>query len=97
MGLFKLIPDSNNSKYGSLEKIDSKSIDYEKDFENWLENSPCVLIDENDEDAIFWIGRQQTAPIGDTGKFPDLLGINSDGSLIIVELKKGKTPKGEKI
>jgi hypothetical protein len=93
MGLFKLIPDLDNSKTGSLEKIDSKSIDYEKDFENWLENSPCVLIDENDEDAIFWISRQQTAPIGDSGKFPDLLGINSDGSLVIVELKKGKTPR----
>jgi len=93
MGLFKLIPESDNSKCGSLERIDSKSVDYEKDFENWLEASPFVLIDENEEDAIFWISRQQIAPIGDTGKFPDLLGINSNGSLVIVELKKGRTPR----
>ena len=93
MGLFKLISESENSKLGTLERIDQKSVDYEKDFENWLENSPYVLIDENEEDAIFWIGRQQTAPIGDTGKFPDLLGINSAGNIVIVELKKGKTPR----
>jgi hypothetical protein len=40
-----------------------------------------------------WIGRQVTAIYDDRHKYPDLMGIDSEGNVIIVELKKGKTPR----
>lgn len=93
MSLFKLRVENGDINSGILEKIKTDSIDYEKDFENWLENSPFVLLDEDDEDTIFWIGRQSTALIGETSKYPDLIGLDSSGNLVIAELKKGKTPR----
>ncbi len=93
MSLFKLRAENGDINSGILEKIKTDSIDYEKHFENWLENSPFVLLDEDDEDTIFWIGRQSSALVGKTSKYPDLIGIDSTGNLVIVELKKGKTPR----
>lgn len=40
-----------------------------------------------------WIGRQIMADFSDHYKFPDLIGIDADGNVVIVELKKGKTPR----
>lgn len=79
---------------GIVEKVKSDSIDYECYFESWLENSPSLLFDnEDDGNTVLWIGRQVTANVGDVGKFPDLIGIDASGDLVIVELKKGKTPR----
>lgn len=93
MGLYKLRMVNDNVESGILEKVKIDSIDYEKDFENWLENSPSVLLDDEDESTILWIGRQITASVGNRGEYPDLIGIDADGNLVIVELKKGKTPR----
>ena len=93
MGLYKLvIRDSNDLSSGYLQKALSESIDYEKDFENWLENSPNLLLEEEGE-TIIWIGRQVKISTEDTGKYLDLLGIDSSGDVVIVELKKGRTPR----
>ena len=46
MGLYKLKTISNNIETGILEIVKTDNIDYEKDFENWLENSPVVLLKE---------------------------------------------------
>src|SRR5699024_191697 len=79
---------------GIVEKVKSDSIDYECYFESWLENSPSLLFDDEDDgNTVLWIGRQVTANVGDVGKFPDLIGIDASGDLVIVELKKGKTPR----
>ncbi|MCK5217549.1 MAG: hypothetical protein KAJ93_07155, partial [Methanosarcinales archaeon] len=75
-----------------LEYIILQIIYYEKSFENWLENSPNVLFDD-EINTILWIGRQETANVGDSKKFPDLIGVDSFGNLIIVELKKDKAPR----
>ena len=56
MGLYMLKIPSGDLSSGVLEKAKSDTVDYEKDFENWLENSPNVLLDE-DEGSIIWIGR----------------------------------------
>lgn len=93
MGLYKLRKVNEDKESGILEKVKTDSIDYEKDFENWLENSPVVLLDDDSESTVLWIGRQVTARVGDVGKYPDLIGIDSNGDLVIVELKKGKTPR----
>jgi len=93
MGLYKLKKIDKNIETGILEKVKTDSIDYEKDFENWLENSPAVLLDDDSESTVVWIGRQVSAIVGDVGKYPDLIGIDANGDLVIVELKKGKTPR----
>lgn len=79
---------------GIVERIKSDNIDYERYFESWLENSPALLLDDEDGgNTVLWIGRQVTANVGTVDKFPDLIGIDASGDLIIVELKKGKTPR----
>jgi hypothetical protein len=83
--------DNEELESGIMERAVSENIDYEKDFENWLENSPSVLLDDDEGSTVLWIGRQVTATVGDIGKYPDLLGIDANGDLV-VELKKGKTP-----
>ncbi|WP_066174424.1 DUF7669 domain-containing protein [Bacillus marinisedimentorum] len=90
--LYKL-SGSNNLSEGIMEKVSAGNVNYENDFENWLENSPDALLDEYEGNTIFWIGRQTRAAIGDSGKYPDLMGIDSEGNLVIVELKKGSTPR----
>jgi hypothetical protein len=92
MGLYTLKYDGGDLSSGVLEKVKTDAIDFEKDLENWLENSPNVLLDE-DEGSVLWIGRQVSAIVGETGCYPDLIGIDADGDLVMVELKKGKTPR----
>ena len=93
MGLYKLVlRDSGDLSSGHLQKAVNENIDYEKDFENWLENSPDLLLEEEGE-TIIWIGRQVRISTEDTGKYLDLLGVDSSGDVVIVELKKGRTPR----
>lgn len=92
MGLFRLKYQQNDLSNGILEKANRTSINYEKDFENWLENSPHVLFD-NEASTVMWIGRQVSASMNENYKYPDLLGIDSDGNVVVVELKRGKTPR----
>ncbi len=93
MGLYKPRTEDGNLNVGVLERASNEDIDYEKDFENWLKNSPSVLLDDDDGGTVLWIGRQVTAVVGDNNKCPDLIGVDADGSLVIVELKKGRTPR----
>jgi hypothetical protein len=93
MGLFTLKVENGNLASAILEKAKSDTIDYEKDFENWLENSPNVLFDDDEMNSVIWIGRQTSALVGESDKYPDLIGIDSAGDLVVVELKKGKTPR----
>lgn len=92
MGLFRLKYNKSDLSDGYMEKANKEPIDYEKDFENWLENSPHILF-ENNASTIMWIGRQVSTTIYETTKFPDLMGIDSNGDIVIVELKRGKTPR----
>lgn len=93
MALYRLNYQNGDLSDGILEKANRQDIDYEKDFECWLENSPHVLLDNEDDLNIIWIGRQVTAIYEDRYKYPDLMGIDAEGNVVIVELKKGKTPR----
>lgn len=93
MGLYKLCYNKEDLSDGVLEKTKKENIDYEKHFENWLENSPHVLFDDDNYSTVMWIGRQVTASFQEFIRYPDLIGIDSNGDLVIVELKKGKTPR----
>jgi len=87
MGLYKI--DNENV----AQRVKSEDIDYESLFEDWLENTPSLLFDDDSLETVLWIGRQATATVGNGVKYPDLIGIDYDGDLVIVELKKGRTPR----
>ena len=68
-----------------LTEISSSEIDLEERLENWLETDISML-DPN----LMVIGRQVRTEFG--GEI-DLLCIDSLGSLVVVELKRGRTPR----
>ena len=66
------------------------SLELEKHLECWIENSPWAIAQE----PLLVIGRQTSAFQEEYGTiFPDLLGIDKEGNLVIIELKKGRTPR----
>lgn len=69
----------------SLLEINRSKLDFEERLENWLNQDISILSDD-----LLIIGRQTET---DYGKYIDLLCINSKGDLVIVELKKDKTPR----
>ena len=66
------------------------NIELESHLESWLENSPWGLIQD---EFILWIGRQASASVGEGTIYPDLLGIDAEGNLVVVELKKDEAPR----
>jgi len=65
--------------------LNKSKLESEDRLETWIENDPSILgID------LLIIGRQVVTEYG--GKI-DLLGISSEGDLIIIELKRDKTPR----
>ena len=68
-----------------LVRISSAPISLEEQLEKWLESDISVL----DEDLLV-IGKQVETDFG--GRI-DLLCLDSEGHTVVVELKKGKTPR----
>jgi len=68
-----------------LSEINRSKLDFEERLENWL-NQDISILSAN----LLIIGRQVET---DYGKYIDLLCLNSNGDLVIVELKKDKTPR----
>ena len=66
------------------------NVEYEEHLETWLENSPRAVIQG---EIVLWIDRQPSAEGEEGTIFPDLLGVDSEGNLVIVEFKRGKTPR----
>ena len=64
-------------------------IELESHLEDWLENSPSAVI----QNELLWIGRQTSAVDEERTIFPDLFGVDSEGNLVIVELKRDQTPR----
>lgn len=62
----------------------------ERNLEEWLEKSPWAL---GQDEFILWIGRQTSAQDEEGVLFPDLLGVDSEGNLVVVEFKRGRTPR----
>jgi len=70
---------------GKLLQIDQGMLNNEKQLEDWLEEDIDILSDE-----LLVIGRQVGTAYGG---FIDLLCMNPAGDLVIVELKRDKTPR----
>ena len=88
MPIFRLEGDDISNTKLILAK--ETNLELESYLEDWLENSPWALIQD---ELILWIGRQTSANVEDSTIFPDLLGIDSEGSLVIVELKRDEAPR----
>lgn len=68
-----------------LLEISRSKLDFEERLEDWLNQDISILSAD-----LLIIGRQVET---DYGKYIDLLCLNSNGDLVIVELKKDKTPR----
>ena len=79
--------DLSNSK---LILAKESNLECESHLEKWLENSPWALVQD---ELILWIDRQPSARDEEGTIYPDLLGVNAEGNLIVVEFKRGRTPR----
>lgn len=91
MPLFRLEKsEGDDLSKGKLVIAPKTKLELEKHLENWLENSPEQTLAQED---FLWIGRQTSSTDEDGTIFSDLFGVDSEGNLVIVELKKGRTPR----
>ena len=91
MPLFRLEKsEGDDMSKGKLVIAPKTKLEFEKHLENWLENSPEQTLAQED---FLWIGRQTSATDEDGTIFSDLFGVDSEGNLVIAELKKGRTPR----
>lgn len=68
-----------------LDEIESTGLDLEERLEDWLEKDVTILSDD-----ILLIGRQITT---DFGGIIDLMGLNGNGDVVLIELKREKTSR----
>ena len=90
MAIFRLNVENGNLHSAELIVAKETDVELESYLESWLENSPGALVEE---ESILWIGRQTSADVEESTIFPDLLGLDSEGNLVIVELKKSEAPR----
>ncbi|MFQ6041844.1 MAG: hypothetical protein ACE5PV_13380, partial [Candidatus Poribacteria bacterium] len=81
MAIFRLKVEDGDLSNAELVIAQQTNLDLEIHLESWLEHSPWALAQE----PILWIGRQTTAPVEEGVIFPDLLGVDSEGNLVITE------------
>jgi hypothetical protein len=89
MALFKVKKFNSDSNVAELELAKPSKLTLEKHLENWLEKNPWALAEE----PLLIIGRQTSASIDAGTVFPDLLALDSEGNLVIIELKKAQAPR----
>ena len=74
----------------ALASAQAVEIGRESDLEDWIENSPMALVRD---EFILWIDRQPSAQDEEGTIHPDLFGVDSEGNLVVVEFKRGRTPR----
>jgi len=84
MRLFAIGEEGKFTRYAEL---DFTKENREAMLEEWLEGNPDHVLEEG---KLLLIGRQVATNLGSV---VDLLGIDRDGELVIVELKRGRTPR----
>lgn len=89
MAIF-ILKNNDDPRNAELVIAKETDIELESHLESWLENNPWALVEK---ESILYIGRQTSANVEESTIFPDLLGLDSEGNLVIVELKKSKAPR----
>ena len=84
MRIFSIRPDDTFAEYN---QIPFQAAHEEKVLEDWLESNPDGILEDGN---ILIIGRQVST---DLGKKIDLLGLDCDGNVVVVELKRDRTPR----
>lgn len=69
----------------SVEKLVHVRPNYEKHLESWITQDPSIISDD-----LLLIGRQRQTRFG---TIVDLMGLNSHGDIVMVELKRNKTSR----
>ena len=88
MPIFRL--EGDDISKAELVIAQETDLELESHLEDWLENSPRQTLAQED---FLWIGRQTSVTDEENTMFSDLLGVDFQGNLVIVELKKGRTPR----
>lgn len=81
MGLFKINVD------GKTIEIHREEFSSERSLEDLIQKNPEIILEQ---EPLLIIGRQVST---DLGSVIDLLGISTSGNTVIIELKKGRTPR----
>ena len=84
MRIFSVGSDGDFTEYEEL----PFEVDHEESvLEAWLESNPDKILEDG---RILIIGRQVRT---DLGGFIDLLGVDREGNVVVVELKRDRTPR----
>lgn len=70
---------------GRLLKVAPRQVDREKRLEDWIESNPDVL-----GERLLIVGRQVQTRYGG---IIDLLALDDEGRCVVIELKRGRTPR----
>lgn len=81
MGLFKISVD------GKTIETHREEFSSERTLEDLIQKNPEIVLEQ---EPLLMIGRQVST---DLGSVIDLLGISASGNTVIIELKKGRTPR----
>ncbi len=84
MKIYGITPDNRFQEYAETGFQDEHQ---ESVLETWLENNPDKIIENG---SLLIIGRQVTTNLG---SFIDLLAIDRLGDLVVIELKRDRTPR----
>ena len=80
--LWEVHPDN---PHGPLQGVNEVRLDLEARLQSWVRRDPSVLADD-----LLVIGQEVPT---DVGGFIDLLALDAEGTLVVVELKRGQTPR----
>lgn len=83
----KLYGISTESKFKEYVEIEFQLEHREALLEDWLENNPDDIVESG---QLLIIGRQVTTNLG---SFIDLLAIDKNGDVVVIELKRNRTPR----
>jgi len=88
--LFKYDKESNNLIKLEETSSSSEGLSEVQNIEFWIKQEPSILFGNDETKAIKIIGEQTTSV---TGKRSDLVGVDRDGNIVIIELKRNIAQK----